>query len=136
MKASGLKAFRDSGIGKSQQSTVEGTRTYSELLELAETLSKEKQKRERTRKEEALVKRMADIAESPKQYLAEVEKHVATRSVRNYQQAAQLLCEIREAVGGKKGEKMACSFASQLNKKHPTLRMLTGALRRQGLLSK
>ena len=136
MKASGLKAFRDSGIGESQQSAAEGTRTYSELLELAETLSKEKQKRERTRKEEALVKRMADIAESPKQYLADVEKHVATRSVRGYQQAAQLLCEIREAVGGKKGEKMACSFASQLNKKYPTLRMLTGALRRQGLLSK
>ena len=36
--------------------------------------------------------------------------------------------------GGPQGEKLVRKHAAHLAKKHPTLRMLTGALRRKGLL--
>jgi len=45
------------------------------------------------------------------------------------------LSEIREAIGGEKGDKVSRKHAAHLRKKHPTLKMLIGALRRKGLLS-
>ncbi len=48
--------------------------------------------------------------------------------------AAQLLNDIRVAVGGKKGDDIARKHAVALKKRHPTLRLLAAALRRQGLI--
>ena len=53
----------------------------------------------------------------------------------HYEEAAQILSDLRDAVGGPEGEKIARKHAAHLKKKHPTLKMLTGALRRKGLLS-
>jgi hypothetical protein len=114
---------------------VKGTRTLAQLVQRANELAEEAQVREEKRKERARRKRLAEMARSPQKYLDEVNKHVAMRGREHYDQAAQILSEIREAIGGEKGEKVARKHAAHLRKKHPTLNMLIGALRRKGLLS-
>lgn len=128
-----LKRFRDSSPANLWP-TVEGTRTFAELLRRIETLQEENRRRAKKREERVRKKRRADIAKSPQKYLQEVDQHVATRSGKGYEHAAKLLSEIREAIGGKNGDELACGYATELSKNHPTLRMLTGALRHQGLL--
>ena len=75
------------------------------------------------------------MARSPQKYLDDVNKHVAMRGREHYDQVAQILSKIREAIGGEIGDKLSRKHAAHLRKKHPTLKMLTGALRRKGLLS-
>lgn len=75
------------------------------------------------------------MARSPQKYLDEVNKHVAMRGREHYDQAAQILGDIREAIGGEEGDKISRKHSAHLKEKHPTLKMLTGALRRKGLLS-
>ena len=60
---------------------------------------------------------------------------MALRGRGEYEAAAQILSDLREAIGGPAGDKLARKHAARLKKKHPTLKMLTGALRRKGLLS-
>ena len=57
------------------------------------------------------------------------------RGRERYDQARQILSEIREAIGGEKGDKAPGKHAVHLNKKHPTLKVLIWALRYKGLLS-
>ena len=114
---------------------VKGTRTLAELFQRASELAEEAQIREEKRKERARRKRLTDMARSPQKYLDEVNKYVAMRGREHYDQAAQILSEIREAIGGEKGDKVSRKHAAHLKKKHPTLKLLIGALRRKGLLS-
>ena len=114
---------------------IKGTRTLTQLVQRANELAEEAQIREGKRKERARRKRVTDMARSPQKYLDEVNEHVAMRGRVHYDQAAQILSEIREAIGGEKGDKVSRKHAAHLRKKHPTLNMLTGALRRKGLLS-
>lgn len=114
---------------------IKGTRTLTQLVQRAKELAEEEQVREEKRKEKARLKRLADMARSPQKYLDEVNKHVAMRGREHYDQAAQVLSDIREAIGGEEGEKISRKHSAHLKKKHPTLKMLTGALRRKGLLS-
>lgn len=116
-------------------STTKGTRTFAQLLQRAEELEEEERVREQSRREQARRQQMAEMARSPKKYLDEVDKHVAMRGRDHYEQAAQLLSDMREAIGGAAGDKITRKHAAHLQKKHPTLKMLTGALRRKGLLS-
>lgn len=75
------------------------------------------------------------MARSPQKYLDEVNEHVAMRGREHYDQARQILSEIREAIGDDKGDKVSRKPAAHLRKKHPKLKMLIRALRRKGLLS-
>lgn len=114
---------------------AKGVRAFAQLLQRADELAKEKQVREEKRKEQARRKRLVDMARSPQKYLDEVNKHVAMRGREHYDQAAQILSDIREAIGGEEGDKISRKHAAHLKKKHPTLKMLIGPLRRKGLLS-
>jgi hypothetical protein len=114
---------------------VKGTRTLAQLVRRANELAEEEQVREENRKERARRKRLADMARSPQKYLDEVNEHVAMRGRQHNGQAAQILSEIREAIGGEKGDKVSRKHAAHLREKYPTLKMLIGALRRKGLLS-
>ena len=57
------------------------------------------------------------------------------RGRERYDQARQILSEIREAIGGEQGDKVSRKHAAHIRKKHPTLKVLIWALRHKGLLS-
>ncbi|MBM4089338.1 MAG: hypothetical protein FJ276_07900 [Planctomycetes bacterium] len=133
-KSECLQAFRESNRIP-QWPVTKGTRTFAQLVSRAEEHADVERQREQQRGQEARRTRLAEMAESPQKYLEEVDRAVAMRGRDGYQKAANLLSELQEAIGGPKGEKLVRKHAAHLAKKHPTLRMLTGALRRKGLLS-
>lgn len=57
------------------------------------------------------------------------------RGRESYLEAAEILADVREAVGGEEGHKMACTYAAQLVKKNPSLGILKLAIRKKGLTS-
>ena len=62
-----------------------------------------------------------------------VTKLIEARGTENYEAAADILADLREAVGGDEGEKIARKHAAHLGKKHPTLSRMKSALRKRGL---
>ena len=120
-------------------------RSFQELLDKTETLrteydAKEQQKREAAAKRAAAERererqnRMKEMVKEPKKWLREAEKLVDTRGTANYKAAAEMLADLREAVGGDEGEKITRKHAAHLAKKHPTLNRLKSSLRKRGLL--
>jgi hypothetical protein len=134
IKAECLRTFRKSSP-LPKWPTTKGARSMTELMQLADQLAEVEKEKEEKRKQQARRKRLADMAKSPDKYLEEVNRHVALRGRDEYEAAAQILSDLREAIGGTEGDKLARKHATRLKKKHPTLKMLTGALRRKGLLS-
>jgi hypothetical protein len=61
-------------------------------------------------------------------------QNVVANSTANYEAAAEILADLREAVGGDEGEKITRKHAAHLAKKHPTLNRLKSSLRKRGLL--
>ncbi len=59
---------------------------------------------------------------------------VDARGTANYKAAAEMLADLREAVGGDEGEKITRKHAAHLTKKHPTLNRLKSSLRKRRLL--
>ncbi|QDT10799.1 hypothetical protein [Planctomycetes bacterium K23_9] len=61
---------------------------------------------------------------------------VATRLLTgfNYKAAAEILADIREAVGDEAGKQLAHDCAKKIVKAHTTLNMLQSSLRKRGLL--
>jgi hypothetical protein len=134
IKAECLRKFRKSSP-LPKWPTTKGTRSMTELMQRANQLAEVEKEKKEKRKQQARRKRLADMAKSPDKYLGEVSRHVALRGRDEYEAAAQLLSDLREAIGGPEGEEFARKHAARLKKKHPTLRILTGALRSKGLLS-
>ncbi len=114
--------------------TTKGTRTFAQILQRADELEEAAQVREERQQAQARRELLAEMARSPKQYLDEADQQAARRGREHYERAAQILSDLREAIGGEAGEALARKHAAQLKRKHPTLKMLSGALRRQGLL--
>ena len=52
----------------------------------------------------------------------------------NYREAASILADLREAVGGEEGTEIARKHAAHLVKKNPNLKMLKSSLKKQQLL--
>ena len=144
MKASLLAEIRDSQTNGGWP-TSNKQRSLEELLEGAETLrARENEKRSR----QALAKakqdaakaqlqradRMKQMLKSPEKWLLAAEQLVSQKGTENYQLAAQILVDLREAIGGDKGDKIARQHAARLVKKHPTLNILKSSLRKCGLL--
>ena len=69
-----------------------------------------------------------------KKWLGEAEKLVDARGTQNYKAAAEILADLREAVGGDEGEQMTRKHAAHLARRHPTLTHLKSSLRKRGLL--
>lgn len=114
---------------------AKGTRTFAELAQRADELAAAENVREDKCKQRTRRKRLTDMATSPEKYLDKVNQHVAMRGRDHYAEAAQILSDLREAIGGAEGERIARKHADRLKKKHPTLKMLAAALRRKGLFS-
>ena len=93
-----------------------------------------KAQREAAKAEKERQDRMEKMKASPKTWLTQAETTAAAGGVRNYKAAADILADLREAVGGQKGEKFAKNCAKKIAKAHPTLNMLKSSLRKQGLL--
>ncbi len=77
---------------------------------------------------------MKEMVQDPKKWLREAEQLVDARGTHNYKTAAEILYDLREAVGGDEGDKITRRHAAHLAKKHPTLNHLKSSLRKRGLL--
>lgn len=79
-------------------------------------------------------KRMEQMKVAPEDWLDEAARLAAARGTANYKAAADILADLREAIGGEEGNTLARKKAAELVKKHPTLTQLKGSLRKRGLL--
>jgi hypothetical protein len=125
--------------------TTDKKRTFSQLLEIGKVLRSEetrirqreadaKAKRDAAKAEKERQARMKEMAASPATWLAKAEKLADARGTDNYKAAADILADLREAVGGEEGNKLARRHAAHLAKKYPTLNQLKSSLRKCGLL--
>lgn len=125
--------------------TTDKRRTFDELLQQTATLQaeenakhardvEERAKREQARKERQRADRMEEMLKDPDKWLCESERLVNARGTDNYQAAAEILHDLRQAIGGDEGDRMTRRQAIKLAKKHPTLNRLKSSLRKLGLL--
>ena len=77
---------------------------------------------------------MKEMVASPAAWLTKAEKLADARGTDNYKAAADILADLREAIGGEEGDKIARRHAAHLAKKYPTLNQLKSSLRKRGLL--
>ena len=144
-----VKADTLAGISGAQVSaswpTTEKKRTFSQLLEVCIVLRSEetmirqraadaKAKRDAAKAEKERQARMKEMVASPAPWLDKAEKMADARGTDNYKAVADILADLREAIGGEEGEKLARRHAAQLAKKYPTLNQLKASLRKRGLL--
>lgn len=144
VKAELIAASRGSA-DRADWPTVSLGRSFNELLERVNVLRAEKETKERKKQEAAARReaakreqerktRMKEMVKAPKKWLGEAEKLVEARGTRNYKAAAEILADLREAVGGDEGEQMTRKHAAHLARRHPTLTHLKSSLRKRGLL--
>jgi hypothetical protein len=144
VKADSLAEIR-AAQPSSSWSTTEKKRTFSQLLDLCGLLRSEeniirqqeadaKAKRDAAKAEKERQARMKEMVTSPKAWLTKAEKLADARGTDNYKAAADILADLREAIGGKEGDKIARRHAAELAKKYPTLNQLKASLRKRGLL--
>jgi len=121
------------------------TRTVAQLLQLCESLrqnedEKEKKqaaakaKREADKAEKQRQARMVEMQSAPESWLNKASKLVEERGTDNYREAASILADLRDAVGGEQGIKIARKHAAHLAQKYPTLNVLKSSLRKKELL--
>ena len=144
-----LKAELLSEIRDSQQTPswpVEPpTRTVTQLLQMCDLLrqkedEKEKKqaaakaKREADKAEKQRQARMVEMQSAPESWLKKASMLVEERGTDNYREAASMLADLRDAVGGEQGNKIARKHAAHLAQKYPTLNVLKSSLRKKELL--
>ncbi len=144
LKARLLAEIRDSQTPDGWP-TTDKQRSLAELLEQTATLRSHENAKQ-ARKAQAAAKRKAVKAEreraarmkamvkDPQKWLRDAEQLVDARGTHNYKAAAEILYDLREAVGGDEGDKITRRHAAHLAKKHPTLNHLKSSLRKRGLL--
>ena len=91
-------------------------------------------KREAIKAEKLRQKRMAEMKSAPAPWLVKASQLVDARGSDNYREAAGILADLRDAVGGDEGSRIAHNHAARLAKKHPTLSLLKSFLRKSNLL--
>lgn len=139
-----LAEFREARA-PSNWPTTDRALTFQELIEQTNLLREEEnaeqaqlaaaaaqRKAEKASRERA--QRLQQMKQSPDQWLQEVDRLVKLKGTDNYTAAAEMLSELREAVGGDAGKQLACQRAAQLANKFPTLNLLKSALRKRQLL--
>lgn len=125
--------------------TSDKRRTLAELLRVTAALRAEaKAEQARLEREEAdreaekqareRAARMREMRQDRDLWLRESERLVAAGGTQNYKAAAELLHDLREAVGGEEGAGITRRQAEKLAKKHPKLNHLKSSLRKRGLL--
>ena len=93
-----------------------------------------KAEREAAKAERERADRMQEIRKDRDKWLRESERLAAAGGTHNYKAAAEILYDLREAIGGEEGAELARRQAASLAKKHPTLNHLKSSLRKRGLL--
>lgn len=125
--------------------TITTGRTCQKLDSRAEELHKATRERERklqaaavkreaTRLARERQERMKEMVNHPKTWLRKAEQLVAARGVENYETAAEILNELREALGTEDGGEITRKHAAHLAKKYPTLNRMKSSLMKRGLL--
>ena len=71
---------------------------------------------------------------SPTTWLDKAGQLANQRGTDNYRAAADILADMREAIGTEEGDKITRNYAADLARKYPTLKMLSSSLRKRGLL--
>lgn len=143
-KARLLAEIRDSQTSNSWP-TSDRQRTFSQLLQQTAELrtaedakqarkAQAKAQREVAKAERHRAERMQEMLKAPDKWLREADRLVDAGGTVNYKAAADILHDLREAVGGAKGDQIARRHAAHLVKKHPTLSQMKGSLRKRGLL--
>ncbi|NQV23033.1 MAG: hypothetical protein HQ518_01590 [Rhodopirellula sp.] len=144
VKASLLAEIRDSQT-PDDWPTTDRQRSLAELIEQAEALRSDdnakqarkaqaKAKREDAKAERQRADRMKAMVKDPNKWLRDAEQLVDARGTHNYKAAAEILYDLREAVGGDEGARITRRHAAHLAKTHPTLNHLKSSLRKRGLL--
>jgi hypothetical protein len=121
------------------------TRAVAQLLQMCESLrqkedEKEKKQaaakaeREADKAEKQRKARMVEMQSAPDSWLKKASKLVEERGTENYREAASILADLRDAVGGEQGNKIARKHAAHLAQKYPTLNVLKSSLRKKELL--
>jgi hypothetical protein len=116
--------------------TVQCDRTIAELETAAADIHKKAARKAADKAAQQRAKRLADMAADPAPTLHETERLVNRRSRDSYRELATLLKDLREALAGTKQAGLAEQQALKLKQANPTLHLLTGELRRAGLLAK
>jgi hypothetical protein len=144
LKAELLAEIRDSQQARSWP-VEPPTRNIAQLLQTCESLrqkedeNEKKQaaanaKREAVKAEKKRQARMVEMKAAPDLWLKKASKLVEERGTENYREAASILADLREAVGGEQGNKIARKHAAHLAQKYPTLNVLKSSLRQKLLL--
>jgi hypothetical protein len=119
--------------GKPTWPVNDGDRTLEELRELATSKAHQRKKRESASDKRKLEKRLAKIRKDPAEAVSDAEKLIQSRSTQKYTKAARLLAELRDAVGGDEGSRIADQAAKKFAKKYPTLSYAKRAFKDEGL---
>lgn len=93
-----------------------------------------KAKREAENAEKLRQARMVEMRSDSEPWLKKASKLVEERGTDKYREAASILADLRDALGGEQGCKIARYHAAHLAKTFPTLTMLKSSLRKFGLL--
>ncbi|MBX9788524.1 MAG: hypothetical protein K2Y37_06375 [Pirellulales bacterium] len=128
-----MKAYRDSQPAL-QWPVVDLRRTMDELAAAAKEIERARNKKAAQKREQQRQARLAKMAADPAKVLQQVDELVSTFSSRAYDQASDLLAELREARPGD-GAQLAESKAQALRAMYPTKNKLVAALRKRGLLA-
>ncbi|MEL7499006.1 MAG: hypothetical protein AAFN77_15470 [Planctomycetota bacterium] len=133
-----------SNLEQPEWPTTIANRSFEELLNLTNDLreiydAKEKKKQAAKAKRDAAKaqkqreKRMIEMVQNPNKWLAETERLAVERGLENYNAAADILADLKEAIGGAKGAQIVHQHAAQLARKHPTLKRLKSSLKKRGI---
>jgi hypothetical protein len=144
LKAELLAEIRDSQE-KASWPVESPTRTVAQLLEaciLLRQIEEEKEKKQAERKakreadkaEKQRQARMIEMQSAPNKWLKMASELVDERGTDNYREAASILADLRDAVGGEQGNTIARKHAAHLALKYPTLKLLKSSLRKKQLL--
>lgn len=132
VRAESLAAMRNQS-GKATRPANNSARSLEELRGLASVKADQRKKREQASEQRKLEKRLARIRKDPSAAIAGAEKLIQSRSTDNYFKAARLLAELRDAVGGEEGSRIADQAAKKIAKKYPTLSYVKRAFKEEGL---
>ncbi len=139
-----IAAIRNRGETPDWPTTSLG-RSIAALLDRTSQLQADQQAKEQkeqaaaaeraeAQKEQERQDRMKKMVKEPRAWLQEASKLAEQRGTTNYKAAADILADLREAIGGSEGEKLTRQHAAHLLKKYPTLTHLKSSLRKRGLV--
>ncbi|MCO6047699.1 hypothetical protein NG895_27665 [Aeoliella sp. ICT_H6.2] len=91
------------------------------------------EKREAKKLQRQRLARLREMSENPRKWLPKIDHLVAARGTVNYELAADLLADLREALGEEAGENLVRTHAAHLVRQYPTLNRLKKSLRLRNL---